>query len=103
MLSRAYHINYTFKPTTQHKGISCLIIERDSDSIPYAVPIHNGCWSPSKPADSISPVSYSSPTGHLVLLALSLETERLVDPEFPGDGEEGHADGDAVDVLDYVL
>lgn len=58
---------------------------------------------PSPPIPSFSYPVPSFSARHLVLLALSLETERLVDPEFPGDGEEGHADGDAVDVLDYVL
>jgi hypothetical protein len=35
---------------------------------------------------------------HLVQLALPLETEGLVDPEFPEDGEEGKADGNAASV-----
>ena len=35
---------------------------------------------------------------HLFLLALPLEAKSLVDPEFSGDGEEGHADGDAANV-----
>ena len=34
---------------------------------------------------------------HLVLLALPLEAEGLVDPEFSDDGKEGRADGNAAD------
>jgi hypothetical protein len=37
---------------------------------------------------------------HLILLALPLEAEGLVDPEFSGDGEEGHANGDAASISD---
>lgn len=57
---------------------------------------------PSPPIPSFLCPVPSLSTRHLVLLALSLETERLVDPEFPEDGEDGHADGDAVGVLDYL-
>lgn len=33
--------------------------------------------------------------GSLLLLTLPLEAEGLVNPEFPGEGEEGHDDGNA--------
>jgi hypothetical protein len=38
----------------------------------------------------------------LLHLALPLEAECLVDPEFPGDREEGHTDGDAANVSDHL-
>jgi hypothetical protein len=41
------------------------------------------------------------PSTYLLHLALPPQTEGLVDPEFPGDGEEGHNDGDAANVLDH--
>ncbi|KAF7449756.1 hypothetical protein A1F99_068050 [Pyrenophora tritici-repentis] len=55
------------------------------------------CWSPSKPAYPIF-ILYISPFEVYLLLALPPEAESLVDPELSGNGEEGHADGDAADV-----
>ena len=54
---------------------------------------------PNSPIPSLC-VLYSK---HLLHLTLPLETESLVDPEFPGDGEEGHADGDAANVSDHLF
>ena len=53
---------------------------------------------PSPPIPSL----FVSRSKHLILLALPLEAESLVDPEFPGDGEEGHADGDAANMSDHL-
>ena len=72
-----------------------LDFELDEDSVPYAVPIHMAAGAlPSPPIPSLLYPVPCKPR-RLLLLALSLEAEGLVDPEFPGDGEEGHADGDA--------
>ena len=47
-------------------------------------------------------IRFLASPGALLLLALSLEAEGLVDPEFPGDGEESHADGNAANVSDHL-
>ena len=49
---------------------------------------------PSPPIPSL----FGSCSKHLLLLALPLEAEGLVDPKFSGNGEKGHADGDAANV-----
>ena len=69
-----------------------LDFELDEDSVPYAVPIHMAAGAlPSPPIPSL----FVSRSKHLFLLALPLEAESLVDPEFPAKREEGHDDGDA--------
>ena len=69
-----------------------LDFELDEDSVPYAVPIHMAARAvPGPPIPSL----FGSCSKHLLLLALPLEAEGLVDPEFPAEGEEGHDDGDA--------
>ena len=40
---------------------------------------------------------------HLFLLALPLEAEGLVDPEFSGNGKEGHADGNAANMCQTTI
>lgn len=76
-----------------------MISELDKDSVPYAVPIHMAAGAlPSPPI----PPFLETCSKHLFLLALPLEAEGLVDPEFSGNGEEGHDDGDATRISDHL-
>jgi hypothetical protein len=73
--------------------------ELNENMVPYAVPIHMAAGAlPNSPIPSLCVLC----SKHLIHLALPLEAEGLVDPEFPGDGEEGHADGDAANVSDHL-
>ena len=82
------------------KEIRCLISELDKDTVPYAIPIHMAAGAiPSPPSQS----SFRSCSEHLILLALPLEAECLVNPEFSGDGKEGHADGNAANTCQTTI
>jgi hypothetical protein len=73
--------------------------ELDKDVVPYAVPIHMAAGAlPNLPIPSLC-VFRSEPLLHL---ALPLEAEGLVDPQFPGNGEDGHGDSDAANVSDHL-
>jgi hypothetical protein len=73
--------------------------ELDEDVVPYAVPIHMAAGAlPNSPIPSLY-VFRSEPLLHL---ALPLEAEGLVDPQFSGNGEDGHGHGDAANVSDQL-